>query len=572
MSTIVTSEAKCRDCYKCVRHCPVKAIAIKDSQAHVVEENCLFCGRCVNVCPQKAKSTVSQISKLDDFLKAGEKVIVSLAPSYLAATEYSTPWKFTAALRQLGVDRIEETAVAAEAIAEQYARLFNSQGNSTIITSCCPVVVNLIEKYFPRLVGSLARLMSPMAAHARMIKKERGEDVRVVFVGPCFAKKAEPGLGDAEDALDAVITFEELLGYFSLNGIAPETLEDVYPDRISTHARTYPLRYGILKASGLEGIPYDDMPVISGVEECMETFKDMEEGHLSPRFVEAFGCAGGCIGGPAMANNLGISARQKRLLKFSREIDSAAKAQEVHMIPQVSLSREHSATPLDEAMPTEEEIRKILALTGKFSPEDEKNCGGCGYSTCREKAIAVYRGLAEPEMCVTHMREKAESLSNIVVDTSLNAIIVVDKDMVIQEFNQAANRMFNRKKIPPKGKHLSAFIDPTDFKKVWDEQKIMVNLRKQYEQYGLVTRQMLYPLPKYGVVIGVITDISSEEAQEQELANMRREALTRASKVIREQMRIAQEIAGLLGESTADTKATLLELIEIMERSEGKTG
>lgn len=210
-------------------------------------------------------------------------------------------------------------------------------------------------------------------------------------------------------------------------------------------------------------------------------------------------------------------------------------------------------------------------MTGKTSPEDETNCGGCGYPSCRDKAIAVYNGLANPEMCIPYMREKAESLSHAVVDSTLNGIIIVDKDMIIQDFNPAANRMFNRRDIKAKGKPLSTFIDPGDYIDVWENQEMITDNCKQYPQYELITRETIYPLPKYGVVIGIITDVTEEEKTRAEIDNMRQEALDRASQVIKEQMRVAQEIAGLLGESTADTKATLLELKEIIGQREAKT-
>jgi iron only hydrogenase large subunit-like protein len=562
MNIIVTSEAKCRDCYKCVRHCPVKAIAVKNSQACVVEEECIFCGRCINICPQKAKTSISQVQAFDAFLKSNSKVVVSLAPSYLAATSYSTPWKLVSALMKVGVSHIEETAIAAEAIAKGYNRLLTQGVNRPLISSCCPTIVNLIQKYIPELIGSLADMASPMILHAQSLKAELGDDIKVVFIGPCVAKKVE-----AEGPVDAVLTFEETMEYFVSRGLDPETLEDAYPHRISYGARTYPLEHGILRAAGMDDTLNGDKIVISGIEECMETFRDIQRGLLSPRFIEAFGCEGGCIGGPGMANSLGVSAREQRLLEHSKVLKALQGSEENSKIkvPVAPASKRFAGRP-GKKMPSEEEIREILALTGKFSIEDEKNCGGCGYSTCREKAIAVYHGMAESEMCVSYMREKAESFSNLVVDTSLEGVIVVDKDMIIQGFNRAADRMFNRRKVTPKGKHLSEFIDPEDFQKVWETQATKVNFRKCYEDYSLITRQTIYPLPKYGVIIGLITDITAEEMKEQEIEEISRQALSRASDVIREQMKVAQDIAGLLGESTASTKATLLELMEIMEK------
>lgn len=569
MSIIVTSQARCRDCYKCIRHCPVKAIGLKGGQAWVVTDKCIACGKCVTVCPQGAKSPVSQIDRFAELLNSGDPVVVSLAPSYLAAGDYQTPWKIVAALKLLGVSRVEETALGAELIAREYYRKFaNNKRRRPLISSCCPVVVALIEKYFPSLIHYFPAVVSPMVAHARQIKQCLGDNVKVVFIGPCLAKKVEAE-SEPTGAVDAVLTFTELMTYFKDRNINPDSLQDEYPDSSATTARTFPLVRGTLGAAGLESAASGDIISINGIEECIETFKDIENGNFTPLFVEALACKGGCIGGPAIGNSLGTAARQKRLLDYAgRAAFDSTDLAVATAFTDLDLSREHTVQATSRQLPSEAEIRAILALTGKFSAEDETNCGGCGYKTCREKAIAVYQGLAEPEMCIPYMREKAENLSDAIVDSTPNAIIVVDKDMIVQKFNLAAEVLFNRQRVKSKGKHLSVFIDPTDFEKVWRTQKAIVDGRRAYPQYNLMTRQTIYPLEKFGVVIGIITDISQEEKNKAKMAKMRRESLKRASKVIREQMQVAQQIAGLLGESTAETKATLLELLEIMEDGE----
>lgn len=299
---------------------------------------------------------------------------------------------------------------------------------------------------------------------------------------------------------------------------------------------------------------------ISGIDECMETFSDLQNGLLHPRFVEALACKGGCVGGPAIARNCGFSTRKECLFRNAGTYPENYRADYPRTI---SLNRQHAVANLRLAMPSEKEIREILALTGKNCAEDETNCGGCGYPSCREKAIAVYRGMAEPEMCIPYMKNKAESFSNTIVDTTLNAIIVVDQELAIQKYNPAAANMFGLPAQEVRGEQLQNYIDPVDFQNVFELQKIFVGQRA-YPQYGVVTRQIIYPLPKYGVVIGIISDITAEEERKAKFDAMKQEAIDRANKVIHEQMRIAQEIAGLLGESTSETKATLMELMQIM--------
>ena len=563
MGTILTSEAQCRDCYKCIRYCPVKAIGLKDGQAWVVEEKCIWCGQCIVVCPQDAKSTVSEQPIVEKFLSDGNRVVVSLAPSYLATAFTSTPWKLVAALKAMGVFRVEETILGARLVAAEYGRLLREKRQPTIVTSCCPVVVNIIEKYYPHLLTALPGIVSPMEAHARLAKAKWGPETKVVFVGPCIAKKNERG---ADSAVDAVLTFDELVALLAKRKIDPERLSDQSPDATAAEIRTFPLKQGTLKAAGIDDTLAAEVISVCGVEECMETFAALSKGQIQPRFIEALACRGGCINGPAMDQNLTLPVRKARL--FGLAPTATEDGGEPAAYPPVNLQRQHVASGYHEQEPSAEEIQKVLALTGKFTPADETNCGGCGYGSCREKAKAVCLGLAELEMCIPYMKNKAQSLSNAVVEITDNGIIIVDRDLVIQEFNPAADQMFNLEKRNAKGRRLDELMSAANFRRAWKTQKPRT-YRKKFKDLNLITHQTLYPIAKYGVVIGIFTDVTAEEKRRAEIYNMRQEALSRASRVIKEQMRIAQEIAGLLGESTSETKATLLELIQIMQEQEG---
>ncbi len=589
MTTIITSEAKCRDCYKCIRHCPVKAIGINEDQAKVVEEKCILCGKCVSICPQQAKTSSSNIDIFDKYLKTKEKIAVSIAPSYLGATEYLTSWKLLAALRKLGVEIIEETAIAAEFVSKEYYKLQHKslRSKESIISSCCPTIISLITKEYPGLLELIASIKSPMLIHGELIRQKLGDDWKIVFIGPCFAKKKEASLIYQDNSIDLVLDFEEIINYISTTDCNPNILNDSYPDSVSYKARKYPLERGILSTAGLEDSILSDIVSVSGLDAVQGVLDDLQNGLIKPSFIELLACRGGCVGGPAMGNCLGITARKKRISSFldnykvsekvSRDnesdksyddnLDITDREYNV-LINNIKLRKTHPVEHLIEKKPEEKEIRKILRMTGKNSIDDETNCGGCGYNSCREKAIAVYRGLAKVEMCVPYMREKAESLSHAVVDSSVNGIIIVNEEMIIQEFNPAAYLMFNRKNIKAKGEHLQKFIDPADYKKVWNEKKRILDKYKKYEQYDLITRENIYPLKKYGVVIGLVTDVTAEQKRKSEINTMKMDALEKAEKVINKQMKAAQEIAGLLGESTAETKVTLLELVDIMNRKE----
>ena len=563
---ITTLKAKCRDCHRCIRACQVKAISLRSGQANVVPELCISCGLCVEACPQKAKTVVSQSDEVLALLGAKEDVIVSLAPSYAVAYAEYTPEQVIAGLRKLGFSRIEETALAAEAVAAHYCQTLQTS-KSTVISSCCPAIVNLLEIYFPELMPLLSDSASPMVIHGRSLRA-RYPKAKVVFIGPCIAKIQEASRPAASGAVDAVLTFEQLDSMWSKLGINPAELAPMAPDMATQTATIYPLSRGILSTAGLQADARPECLAVSGLDSCIEVFKELAKGQIQPNFIEALACREGCIDGPGISKQQSAAKKRARLIAYhqerqKRETSNQQNARPIATPDNLPRAAYQSRSP-ELATPTEAEIRAILVQIGKHTPEDESNCGGCGYSSCRDKAIATYRGLAELEMCVPYMRAKFESLSHIVVDSSLNAIIVVTKDLLVHQLNPMADRLFNRNKLETKGQHLALFIDPTNFAEVADSGHAL-HKQVDYPELKLFTSQIIYPLPDYGLVIGIISDITELENKKQELDKKHRATASRAREVIRNQMKLAQEIAGLLGEATAETKATLLELIASVE-------
>lgn len=562
MTTISTNRAKCRDCYRCIRECPVKAIGFRNAQAWILDGKCIECGRCTRACPQGAKTYSDSTGQVLAWIRQGRTVVASLAPSYPAVPLGGHPHEFIGALKSLGFSAVHETAVAAELVACEYRKLAET-GGGTFISACCPVVVNLIEIYYPDLIPLLSPTVSPMTQHARMLKEAYGRDARVVFIGPCIAKIGEAARPEAVGFVDAVLTFDQVLAAI---GEAHSAAAASPPDASSDLARVFPLESGILATAGLETALSSDIVKVSGVERCMEAFEDIRAGRIAPRFVEALACEGGCVGGMGLTSPDGSQARMRRVIEYSR---SAVHGHEALPGPGARdhhvAHRTYTPRPVRLDMPTEEQIREILALTGKTSPADERNCGGCGYATCRDKAIAVFQGLAQPEMCVPYMKDKFESLSHLVVESSLNAIVIVNGGMIIQEFNPAARALFRAGSSDVKGIPLSAFIDPSDFEAVFATGKPVIGRRVEYPGYGIVTRQTIYPIPAYGLVVGIITDITEEERKKAAAREADEQTIRKAKEVINRQMRLAQEIAGLLGEATSESKAILLELLEIVK-------
>ncbi|QDR80869.1 [Fe-Fe] hydrogenase large subunit C-terminal domain-containing protein [Sporomusa termitida] len=566
INTILTHKVNCRDCFRCVRSCPVKAIAINKGHARVIEERCILCGRCVRECPQQAKQVDNQLQPMLAAISQGKRVVVSLAPSYIAAFPGHTLSGLAECLLQAGVTAVAETAEAADKISELYGTYLQNikPGDNTLITSCCPVVVNIIEQYYPLLVTNLAPVISPMLAHAKMIRNQYGPDTFVVFAGPCIAKMAE---GCEGSQADAVITFEQLeawlqgLPAYIHKAVSPAT--PLLPPGTPGPGRYFPVSGGILRP-WVAPADCDDIIAIDGLENCLEVFAALSKSEFTPTFIEAMACTGGCVGGPAMGGGQLLPVKRNKIITYAKmAMDTACPYPAA--TGTIDLRRQYQSRPVNAVTPAEDEIRDILKQTGKFSAKDEKNCGACGYDSCRAKAVAVFQGLAELEMCVPYMRSKAESFANIIVENSLNAIIAVNEKMIIKEFNPAVKRMFGAGKEIFKGMSLTELFDCSDFIATAQFGHKIVGKRVEYSQYGIITEQMIIPVPEHGLVIAIITDVTAHEQKSRELQQMKLETVSKATEIINKQMQVAQEIAGLLGETTAETKSALLEMIMLIK-------
>ncbi|MBS3937479.1 MAG: 4Fe-4S binding protein [Peptococcaceae bacterium] len=568
MSVISSLPAKCKDCYRCIRACPVKAINLRNGQAQVVPERCIVCGLCVTTCPQGAKTVQGGLPLVTQWRKKGIPMVASLAPSFPAAFPHLDPLQVIAGLQALGFIFVEETAHAATAVAKHYHGAAQTASDRAVISSCCPVIVNLVEMYYPELIPNLAPTISPMVLHGHKLK-ERFADAKVVFVGPCAGKIDETRRESSSGAIDAVITFKQLQRHWDDACIDPALLEPTPPAEINRAPRLYPLGRGILESSGLPTTSVTTIVSITGIERCIDVFKDLGKVLLQPAFVEALACQEGCVGGSEMPCAHSAMTRREAVMRYHEKCSHQTKPS----LPSLGLKWEATPCTFTSRVPpsrdiSEAEIRQVLLQIGQAGTEDARDCGGCGYDTCRDKAIATLQGYAELEMCVPFMKAKFESLSHLVVDSSPNGVIVTSYDLTIHQFNAEAERIFNRDGIPSKGAHLSAFLDPEDFIEVVATEKVR-HKRVEYEQIRTVTRQVIYALPAYKLVVGIITDITDQEVRKRDLDAKHQQTIQRASAVIRNQMKLAQEIAGLLGEATAETKSTLLDLITSLTDENG---
>lgn len=556
---------KCKHCYKCVRYCEVKAIQVKGERAEIMPDKCILCGHCLKICPQSAKTLNSDLDKVKAMVAAGERVVVSIAPSYMGLLKYKTIGQVRAALLRLGFEDVRETSEGAAFVTAEYARLLSERKMETIITTCCPSVNDLVEIYYPSLIPYLAPVVSPMIAHGKLLKEELGGQVKVVFLGPCIAKKKEAMDPRHQDVIDAVLNFNDISQWLEEEDIVIEDCEDAPFTRFDPRVnRLYPVTNGVVNsvlATRSEGDGYRKF-YVHGVQNCIDLCKSMARGEIKGCFIEMNMCAGGCIKGPTVADETISRFKVKLDMEETIGREPADKKQMEPVWEKVSFAKRFEDHSPKEPQPTEEEIRAILRMTNKTRPEDELNCGACGYPTCREKAIAVYQHKAEVSMCIPFMHEKAESMANLVMETSPNIVLIVDEDMRIMEYSDVGERYFGKTRAEALKMYLYEFIDPSDFQWVFETHQNIHGKRVNYPEYKLSTLQNIVYIEKENAVLATFIDITREEEAAREEYERKLETIDLAQKVIHKQMMVAQEIAGLLGETTAETKTTLTKLCQ----------
>lgn len=559
MSIIGLKAANCKNCYKCVKVCPVKSIKVSNAQAQIIDRDCVLCGTCLEQCPQNAKTFASDVALVKEFIKRGERVILSVAPSFYGSFDFDDVRQFAGAVNALGFYGAAETSMGAAYVTAEYHRLMQENKRKNIITTCCPSVNRLAELYYPSLVDELAPVVSPMIAHARLLKQSYGHGTRIIFAGPCIAKIDEAADIRHNNEVDAVITFEDLADWFTEKNIAVnESQPASFLNSSSKILRMYPVADGILASLRARGDTGDwRLLSVSGPSECIDLFKAMERGELEHCFVEINMCRGGCINGPvSMKDSVTRFSSSLKVKKYAGE-----DGKEYPDLPeQISMSMQFVDRSAKEDIPDEQTIRAILSKIGKESPEEELNCGSCGYPTCRDKAIAVYQNKAELTMCMPYMRERAESLSNYVLTETPNITIIVDKDLNIIEFNTAAEIAFRISRREALQKSIYEIIDSSDFRDAFELRRSIADKKVTYKEYGITTMQTIVYIAKENIAMGIFKDITQEEAELENKYRLQNETMEMAQKVIDKQMIAAQQIASLLGETTAETKVTLTKL------------
>ena len=556
MSNCLTlKKSNCKNCYKCIRHCPVKAIRFSGNQAHIISDECILCGQCFVVCPQNAKEIVDEREKVKVLLQGEEPVVVSLAPSFIANYEGVGIESMRRALKKLGFYDVEETAIGATIVKKEYERMLREEDRDIVISSCCHSINLLIQKYFPSLLGYLADVVSPMQAHCLDIKN-RIPNAKTVFIGPCVAKKDEAQ--SYKDIVDAVLTFEELTKWLEEEQVE---LEQEIDSEEYSRARFFPTTGGVLKTMEKDYLRYNYI-ALDGVEKCIVALRDIEKGNVHKCFIEMSACAGSCSGGPVMEKNNFFSP----VKNYGTIADYAGKKDFVVAQPEVyGLKKTFGYMKREENIPTEEEIRIVLQQMGKFQKSQELNCGSCGYNTCREKAIAIYQGKAEISMCLPYLKEKAESFSDTIVKNTPNGIIVLNEKLEVQQINNTARKIFNiRYATDVLGDPVERILDPEIFVNVLESGYNMRNKREFLAEYQCYVEQSVIYDQDSHLLIYLMRDVTEEETAREKKESISRQTMEVADKVVEKQMRFVQEIASLLGETAAETKIALTKLKEFI--------
>ena len=550
---LTLKKSNCKNCYKCIRHCPVKAIRFSGNQAHIIGNECILCGHCFVVCPQNAKEIVDSTEKVRVLLQSGDPVYVSLAPSFIANYEGVGIESMRRALKKLGFADVEEAAMGATIVKTEYERMLNEDERDVVISSCCHSINLLIQKYFPSCLEYLADVMSPMQAHCSDIKK-RIPNAKTVFIGPCVAKKDEAEY--YEGITDAVLTFEELSNMLKEERIE---LERDVDNTVESRARFFPTTGGVLKTMTKDTSRYTYI-ALDGVENCIAALKDIESGKIHNCFIEMSACVGSCIGGPVMEKYHSTSPIKDYITvaNYAGERDF-----NVEQPKSIELKKNFSAIEHKLSQPSESEIMTVLRQMGKFKPSDELNCGSCGYNSCREKAIAIIQGKAEISMCLPYLKDKAESFSDTIVNNTPNGLIVLNENLEVQQINNAARKIMNiRSASDVLGEPVVRILDPSIFMQVKSSGRTVRDQCTYLAEYKKYIEQTVVYDPDSRMLIGIMRDITDEEFDKEKKTRINKQTIEVADTVVEKQMRIVQEIASLLGETAAETKIALTKLKE----------
>ncbi len=564
---IYTNENDCQDCYKCIRSCPVKAITMIDHHASINNDKCIVCGKCVQVCPVGAQQYRNDETKVMELLASGKKVYLSLAPSF--ASELDMPVEdLLKELKALGFEGVSETALGAQLVSYNIRKqLAEKHPDDVMFSTACPTVVLYIQKYHPELVKNLSNLYSPLLAHCKLLKKSYGEDIAIVFAGPCIAKKVEADMHT--ELLDVAITFEELKNIMNKNRrqIRRKLQEiehkpvDFVPCRSSAGA-IYPIDGGMVETITEFNTKITDTKFFnySGLENVVKIIRD-EDFNGKNIFCEFLACEGGCINGSGIKEHGHIISRKTKIIEYFKtlprySLDEFAQKYSVEITTNYS-----GITPVPTRIYSEEELKSVLRKIGKYTEKDYLNCGACGYDTCMNFARACLEKQAEPSMCVSAMRKLAADKLKAFIKYIPMGVAIVDEEKKIVECNDAFLRLSVGTEIEVNddlilrviGKKVDKYFDISEYiDRVIDSKERLSRILEHNKKILAVDMFIIGQRQLVGVIIQDITEPTMNK----------KVIIEKARKVIKNNLAAIQQIAYLLGETAAETETTLNEIIK----------
>ena len=570
LSPVFTEPAECQDCYKCVRECIPKAIKVTEGHAQVVPERCILCGHCASVCPVGAKRVRNDTIQAQSLILRKPKVFASLAPSFVAAFPDASPFALVSALEQLGFAGVSETALGAQLVSRQVAADLSDGQKGPLVSSACPTTVELIEKYFPQHRPLISDTLSPLQAHGQMLRHLYGEDIGVVFLGPCVAKKQEAE--DRPDLIDVALTFEELKEWLEEAEIDPNLIDDsgatFVPYRAEEGA-VYPIEGGMI-ATLKKGAGVDDRNFlsVSGITSVVDVLQELsEELPEEPVFLELLACKGGCVNGPKCTGPRRNILKRRKVLDWMPDTQSLTSQserwspirRESHSLS--SMASAASATAIDAVAHTDAEISRALKTVGKHDRRDELNCGGCGYETCRDFAVALLEDRAEQTMCAGYMRKLAQRKTNALLRAMPSGVVMVSSDLRVVECN--------KKFVELLGEEAQLLYDAApglegvDLKRVVPFWKLFQDalatdsdsLGEDFEYEGRILNGSVFVVQPGQLAGGVFQDITAPAVQRDRI-------IAQAQEVITQNLSTVQKIASLMGENAAETEAMLTSIID----------
>lgn len=559
---IYTEKNDCQDCYKCIRYCPVKAIKVEGRSASIIHNHCLYCGKCVQVCPVNAKKVRNDLNSVKFYLSSKTPVVLSIAPSYKSEFPDYSEFQLLQALYGLGFCAVSETALGAELVSESVKKWLDQQASGTYYSSCCPVVVRLIQKYYPEQISRLCPHDSPMQAHAKYLRKTFGENTIVVFAGPCIAKKQE--CEDYPGGADIAITFSELRNWLAENKFFPDAIPEkpdcFFSPQISNKGCLYPVEGGMLSTLKRSVTPEDkSFMSFSGLQSVTEILDQIEEKKDTKLFIEFLACEGGCVNGPATS---GLMSRVGKRLCTLQHAAVQMKNKHEKKEPEFSLYTDFNRIfPATFCTHEENEILDALKIVGKTSDKDEMNCGGCGYDSCRSFAIAMLDGKAERNMCVSYMRKVAQNKATVLIQKMPYGVVLVDDKLKVIESNEKFAQMLGEDAADIYS--VKPGMEGASLEKLTNWYKLFANiLEKGLDEFhkdihisSTMYHLSIFTIQKYKIVCGVLHLVDQQNLSKQFLKE-------RLQKVISENLATAQKTAFLLGETASHTEIMLNNIID----------